>query len=276
MVFLGRPPAYRRALLAGGSELWQGIDGIDEVMFASTIGRLLWRGLLQRGPAIVIPLGEQQLKRYPRLFWGLAPSREVVMTCHDKSRFARFAQRQGLGDLVPSAYGTSDTLRFPLIIKRSDMANGTGVAVVRSAAELAALSQQPPWAGHNLLLQEYVEGSRDLVTHCVARRGRIVWQASYEYLIDPANLVQRPDTIVGRRRVTLSADDRAVLERFLQALDYDGPATFDYRRRPDGRLVVFEINARFGGSLFRPDNIDDLRGALQTVIAHAAPFWRPQ
>ncbi|MDB5540880.1 MAG: hypothetical protein JWQ89_2607 [Devosia sp.] len=270
IIIFGRNEGYHAEAVAPGAPVWQGIEGVGEVVIAETTGELLRQGFAGGRQSIVIMLRERNLKRYPRLFWGLSPSRRAVAICHDKIRFAAFAEAKGLGELVPRRYGERE-LRFPAVIKRPRMANGSGVAVVSSAAELAELRQVEPWAGHRLLIQELVEGNLDCVTHCVARGGRMVWHCSYQYLIDPVTRVQRPTTIVGRRRHELNGDEQAQLERFLVALDYSGPAVFDYRRGADGRLKVFEINARFGGSLYRSENIEDFRAAMQAVITHAAP-----
>lgn len=256
--------------LAPDSAIWTGVEGVGEVVVAHSLIDLLQLGFAQGRQSIVLPMRERYLKNCPRLFWGLMPSRRAVAICHDKRRFAVFAREHGLGELIPKSFVSADG-RFPVVIKRRRLANGSGVALVRSAEELAALRQRAPWAGHRLLVQETIEGSIDCVTHCVVRRGRMVWQSTYQYLIDAREGVQRPSTILGRRRCQLSRADQEQLERFLAALDYDGPAVFDYRRTADGRIKVLEINARFGGSLFRPENADDLGAALRALVAHAVP-----
>jgi carbamoylphosphate synthase large subunit len=88
--------------------------------------------------------------------------------------------------------------------------------------------------------------------------------------------VQTFDTISRITPHVASPDDIASFERLLLPLGYDGPATVDYRRRPDGRLAVFEINPRFGGSLMRPAHEDDLVMSLRTVLDNATPprRWR--
>lgn len=45
----------------------------------------------------------------------------------------------------------------------------------------------------------------------------------------------------------------------------------DWRRRPDGRLAVFEVNPRLGASLMRPENGADLAAAIGALLAAALP-----
>ena len=74
------------------------------------------------------------------------------------------------------------------------------------------------------------------------------------------------------RRCEATAAELRQLERFLRPLRYSGPVNFDYKRGPKG-VVVFEINPRFGGSLFRERNVAELRACVAAIAAHAR--WRP-
>lgn len=68
-------------------------------------------------------------------------------------------------------------------------------------------------------------------------------------------------------------DTLALFERFLRPIRYDGPANIDTRRGADGTVWVLEINPRLGGSLMRPEKVEDL-AALAALVANAAPMWR--
>ena len=63
------------------------------------------------------------------------------------------------------------------------------------------------------------------------------------------------------------------LERLLGPIDYSGPCNMDYTLRPSGakagELAVFEINPRFGGTLFLADNRDLLVEALTCLVTQA-------
>jgi carbamoylphosphate synthase large subunit len=58
-------------------------------------------------------------------------------------------------------------------------------------------------------------------------------------------------------------------QHLLAPLRYSGPCNIDYMLRPSGQPAVFEINPRFGGTLFLPENRQHLRQALRCLIETA-------
>lgn len=251
--------------------VWRNVPGVAEVEVAESFPALLLSAWRSGGNCLVIPFRERQLLFCPRLFWGLLPSRRALAICRDKLRFDRFVRQAELSEFVPGRYQSLEAASFPCVVKRLNKNGGHGVAIAGSAQELVALRNRRPFRHRPILLQELVPGLVDYATHCVCRDGRIVWHCTYEYQIDPNVRVQTGKSIVGRRRLEASAAEIAQMERFVAAIGYDGPASFDYRRRDDGRIMVFEINPRFGGSMMRPENDADLRAGLQAVIDHAVP-----
>ena len=55
----------------------------------------------------------------------------------------------------------------------------------------------------------------------------------------------------------------------LRPLAFSGPCNADYRLTVDGRLQIFEIDPRLGGTLMLPSQSDQLRAALACIIEHA-------
>jgi len=254
-----------------GAPVWDGIPGVAQVEVAHKVRDLFRIGRRTGWRCIVIPFRERFLRFCPRIFWGLMPSRRALATCRNKARFHRFAQRHGLSDLLPRHYPSAAGAQFPCVMKLPATAGGHGVAFVDSAAEFERRRRQEPWRGRPVLLQEAVPGAVDYATHCVCKDGQIVWHCTYRYQLDPAIRIQSPRTILERRRVLASLVDIEQMERFVRALRYEGPASFDYRRRDDGRLIIFEINPRFGGSMTRPETTEDLREGLAALVANAVP-----
>ena len=88
--------------------------------------------------------------------------------------------------------------------------------------------------------------------------------------------VAGPDTIKSEdnvmRRWTIATPDAIVrqIEAVLAPLAYNGPCNLDYKLDPDGKIRVFEINPRLGGSLMMPQHGEELRQALACIVANAA------
>jgi carbamoylphosphate synthase large subunit len=204
----------------------------------------------------------------PRPCWALIPSPAAIKTFKDKAFFARYATEQGLGPYLPAHYDVTAP-RFPAVLKRTNLNAGDGIAIVETEAELAERLSEDPWAGNPVVLQEVIAGDAEEVAHLVCVDGRILWWAGFAYPLNSPREIRKVSQTSEMVRVTLSEEDIAVFERFLMPVAFDGPAAVNYKRREDGRIAIFEFNARFGGSLMRPQHIDDLEGALRVVLAEA-------
>lgn len=61
-----------------------------------------------------------------------------------------------------------------------------------------------------------------------------------------------------------------VFRKIFELTKFSGPACINFKI-VEGKPVIFEINPRFGGSLFRPRFRTQLLEALRTLIQHASP-----
>jgi hypothetical protein len=214
---------------------------------------------------LVIPLHEHNIAATPLGCWALIPSPRGLRTFADKKRFWTFAAACGLGSSVPRTYAPGSEV-FPLVLKRTNLCASKGVALVRSRADLMQRLGEPLWQGRPVLLQEFIDGEADYVTHAVCVDGRVAWHRSYSYPTVPgAMLMPRAAPPIDAE---IGEQDLNVLRRFVEPVAFSGPVSVDFRRRPDGRLAILEINPRFGGSLFWPHNRPHLREALEALIAN--------
>lgn len=246
--------------------MWAGLPQISSVTHQGNDWRPPLPDVFADTCRLVLPLHERNIFTTPRGSWALLPSRQALLTLADKQRFADFVAASGLRTFAPRTYAPGAEI-FPLILKRTNLSATYGVALIRSRAELTQRLGEAPWLGHPVILQEYVAAMSDGVTHAVCVEGRFAWHCSYSYRTQPGELL--------KPRVAVPAPDQlrevdlAILGRFTRAVSFNGPVSFDYRRRADGRLAVLEINPRFGGSLLRRQDRSDLRAAIDTIIANA-------
>lgn len=144
-----------------------------------------------------------------------------------------------------------DPFRYPVVLKarRSRfLVDGRwrsgGAHVVGSASELAAARAAPGLRG-GLLLQEFVPGHGEGV-FLLASEGRTLVRFAHR------RLREKPPTggvSVLSESIAPEPDLLAQSERLLAELDWTGVAMVEFRRRPDGRPVLMEINPRLWGSL---------------------------
>jgi carbamoylphosphate synthase large subunit len=270
VVFGSKSPRWAAAL-GESMPVWSGFDIKDSVSLKPDGWTPSRRPLRSARRQLVLPLREENVLACPTGCWALVPSRSAVRILSDKRRFARFAEAEGLADLVPARYRPKDA-QFPAVLKRTDLCSAQGIAVANSRRELAGYRKQEMWAGKPVVIQQAVPGRKDYSTYCVAVKGRIVWHHTYEFDLEHDLAVRALGPDDAWRSCEATAAELRQLERFLRPLRYSGPVNFDYKRGPKG-VVVFEINPRFGGSLFRERNVAELRACVAAIAAHAR--WRP-
>ncbi len=250
--------------------VWTGIDGVAEVLrVADRPGARIPPPAVAGSRTVIIPLGLANIRNCPTGPAALIPDRHALDTLGDKASFAAYMAASDLSDLCPEVFATDEAARFPCVIKRIDLGAGWGIAIARSRADLARLRQAADWRGKDCIVQAFVPGAAEHVTHCVCRDGRILWHCIFACEMNHAEQIRS-----GMDDQTIAPEVAAprVLEqigRVLAPLGYSGPCCVDYKLSPAGDIVIFEINPRFGGTLMMPQHIDRLREALACIIRHA-------
>lgn len=259
-----------RAALKAPSAVWPAIPSVSCVTHAPRgLGATLVRAA--DPSTVVIPLIERDIACCPKGGRRLAPTPETCVIYADKRRFAAFVEAHGLGDVAARGIPPEISPAFPCVLKRVDERNGRGIVRVDTSEDLARRLQEPPWRGRDVVLQEWIDGRDEFVTHLVCVGGRILWHRTYVYGLKPGETIRSDARIASKTPVDLAAADLADMERLLIPTGYDGPCNVNFKRRASGRIAVFEINPRFGGSLVRPEARADLAAALAVIVAHARP-----
>lgn len=182
--------------------------------------------------------------------------REQVEDLTDKARFQRLAERLDLpvppARRLTAASGPAPALelRFPLAVKpptREGLGRlGFAAKAVRvdSSADLERLWPQVVAAGVEVIAQELIDGPETRIE-------------SYHAYIDPSGDVAGEFTGVKIRtdppafghstavRITCTEDVMASGRGVLAALGLRGVVKLDYKRDPEGRLHLLEVNPRF-------------------------------
>jgi hypothetical protein len=263
-------PDWAQALFAG-APVWARLDQVREVVQLPSVGH--WAGL----PAdslgdrtLVIPLMEQDVLaciRHPQIkSLALLPTEQALLTLRDKAKFAHYVLTQGLGEFQPVLYRHTHALKFPVAIKRTDLHAGNGIARADSLVQFLDLLGKRPFAGETVLATEWIEGGQEYVTHAVVVRGRIRWHQSFEYRLEPGQVLRRGSAGRHVRPIIVPNDVLRVFEALLSPLDYSGICNIDFKLTPERRLKIFEVNPRLGGSLLRREYLGFLTQAFQALL----------
>src|SRR5262249_5250590 len=135
-------------------------------------------------------------------------------------------------------------LGLPLVVKGAVGSGGKMVRIVENRAELDEAARRARALGGAWLLQELIPGPTYLV-------GGLFHQGAPLRLYAGRKIEQYPARTGGAIPLR-SIGDGAVIEaglRAMRALAWTGFASADLMRRPDGRVVLLEINPRLWGSL---------------------------
>lgn len=251
-------------------QLWADIENVVEVLrVPDRPGVRLPAPVVAGSRTVVVPLSNENTRHCPPHQNALVPDGRALDTFGNKGAFAAFMAANGLAGFCPTVFATDDEATFPAVLKRADLDAGAGIAVVRSRDELARLRQEHPWRGKDCVLQALVPGALEYVTHCVCRDGRILWHGTFAFEMEHAEQIR-----AGIQRLTVSpatASPRVLdqIARVLALVGYTGPCNIDYKLSPEGDVIIFEINPRFGGTLMLPAHVRCLREALTCIIRHA-------
>ncbi len=223
-----------------------------------------------RACTVLIPLSEKDILARPPTVPALAPASAVVELLRDKVAFAAHVERLGLAAVCPRVYRSPAEIGLPCIVKPAVAAYGTGIRILRSKAELDSFLAQEGWDPARWICQEFIAADIEYSTHCVLERGRVLWFCSFAFERREGADIRCGIEFATMRPFTAPAAVLEAIARLLAPLDYSGPCAVDYTVRDDGRIALFEINPRFGGSLMIPENGHHLQAALACIIERAA------
>ena len=253
------------AALKPSAPVWKKIPRVGAVINRSSRLRgIPWGALLGRR-VVVIPLMEKHILWRPKRYPALVGSVDAIDILCNKMRFAAYAGQQELSHLCPQTYPSVEEAEFPCVIKRADLSGGMGIQIAETLERARHLLSYVPFAGSAYIVQECVPFLEEYVAHCVCVKGRVVWGVVYSYGFEQHE-IRRDGTRYKLGRRELPREVLEALEAFLAPLDYSGPCNADYVFRANGRLVIFEINPRLGGSLMFPQNVEDLAACLEVLI----------
>jgi len=263
VILYGIPYADWNATLSDRA-LWSDLPGVAQVLRrpASPFGSGA------RADDVVIAMMTGHIVRKPG-GRALEPTAHALATLENKATFADYMTANGFADYCPRTYASRHEAVFPCMLKRTDLSASLGVAIVKSPDHLDELLRTRTFAGHAYILQAVVPGNVEYATYCVCKNGRVLWSCSFASDIGAPIAIKREDNALARQAIATPDPVLRQIEAILRPLAFCGPCNVDYKRAEDGRLQIFEINPRLGGTLMLPSQSKQLRAALACVIENA-------
>lgn len=170
----------------------------------------------------------------------VAPA-DVIETCDDKKAFEDAITAAGLGIHVPSR---AERTTYPYVLKKRRDHSSISTRIIRDEADeerLGPLARDPEY-----FTQDLIRGRREYATHINFMAGEVVSELTVEFTFSIDHGIKLKDPVLFQRYVR--CPDLLPMEAMLRALRYEGLCCFNYKLS-NGRIVVFELNPRFGGTL---------------------------
>lgn len=236
---------------------WRDQEGVADELLAFAASQAQRPMLVPQTDGDLMTTSRQR-KRLAKAFHLLLAEPELVEALVDKRRFANLASELDLPvppsqRLDPARHAATDVgLRFPLVIKPlvRDYARWSRVereakaVAVASAEALAAIWPRLVELELEVLAQELIAGPESTI------------ESHHVYIGPDGDLVAE---FTGRKirtqpprfghttalRITDEDDVAAIGRDVLSALRLRGVAKVDFKRGPDGRLHLLEVNPRF-------------------------------
>jgi predicted ATP-grasp superfamily ATP-dependent carboligase len=234
---------------------WTSGPRLDSAEFVPHVTRMFAEASFDH----VLPLTEPAMWRLwdapgpwsDRLHPAPTPWQQALL--RDKHALIDFMAARGIG--VPAAVrlrfdarldldGAAAALGLPLVVKGATGCGGKMVRIVETRAALADAVGRARALGGEWVLQELIPGPTYLFGGLFQRGAPVRMYAARK-------VEQYPARTGGAIRLR-STDDAALIEagrRTMRELAWTGFASADLMRRPDGRIVLLEVNPRLWGSL---------------------------
>lgn len=209
----------------------------------------------------VMPLTESHMyELHHANIKGFMPRPEVINIFCDKSQFASYVKQNHLENFYPKTYTTPNSSNNQLVIVKPHWGgNSLGCYVT-------TLNKLNDDIFKTNIAQEYIKSPIEYAGYGVAKEGRIIY--SFCYIRNYGDRVYvKGDELdnTTQARIEMDPYHKMILGHFLAPVKFTGAFCVDYKIH-NNKLIVFEINARLGGSLGADYNKKDAVDMILNMI----------
>lgn len=255
-----------RQALNPESDFWRNFDDIEDVLQLDSIDFPLSLISKRYSRTVILPLTVNDYLNCPAGYDTLISSKETISTLNNKRLFKEFMTRNNLTDFIPRTLDPNSFLIAPFMMKRTDLLGGLGVMKIDGENHFNWAQEFHRFKGFDYILEEFIPGDTEYVTHLMCRNGRILWSATFEGPVPEETNVNMGAFAKNLSRI--SSDDFDVYKEIVELSNYSGPASINFKLRNE-LPTILDFNPRFGGSLFMDCFRTFLRESVQTYLNHA-------
>jgi predicted ATP-grasp superfamily ATP-dependent carboligase len=220
----------------------------------------------------IIPKEINDMRQYlgDKTFKLFCQGRDNTELLHNKSRFAEFMMKN-FPDTAPECYYYSyDRVKYisppktsTLMIQKPSSGHGGRNINIITEFDVSTLNE-------NIVITKYHPHNTYYTSHFLVKNGSILKEVHFSSMNDEPHFIKRGSIQnysihFDLKDVTNDNNpDGNIFSRIFATLEYCGFACIDFTIE-DGRVIIFEINPRIGGSLVR--NTAILNEFLQVLVS---------
>ena len=250
--------------LGPNSKVWQLLPNVGQVLVVDAIPGFLPSKKIYYKDCI-IPLMEKHIIDTPNSSSTLKPQKEVLNIFANKKSFSKLLNELSLSQFQPKVYSELSKIKFPVVLKRTDLNASQGIKIIFSNEELIKSLSEDMWREEEFIIQEFVKNNCDYVWHAVYKNGIRLWEITFIYTKQNSLVLRDSCTEVECTKIDSDSEALNIFDQILFKMNFSGPCNIDFSYISSD-LKIFEINPRFGGSLMKKDNAQYLAQALNAII----------
>jgi carbamoylphosphate synthase large subunit len=255
-----------KAALSHTSSIWDEIPYVETVIVLEDLDFPLKEVSRKYSSTVLLPLKEPAILDHPQGYLTLVPSKELVDLASYKNTFYNFLTEHGFKEYFPQPLDAPN-FTTPFILKRLHGEGGFGIFLVWNEERYKEVLTQPSLKNEPYMLEEYIEGDDEYIFYVVCKKGEILWHASLMGQPPTDSRVQK-GSFANASEVEITKETYSVFKGIFKALNYDGPANFNYKIK-NNKPIIFEMNPRIGGTLMDPKFKHLLVNCLKTITLNA-------
>ena len=253
-------------MLAPSSSFWEDFSDVDNTLHVSSPLFPLKQVAKNYEKTVLIPMTVNDYLNAPQEYFTLKSPRKTIEMLHDKLLFKEFLVESSLGEYAPRLLDPQSYLQAPFMLKRTDLLGGQGVFKIEGSNHYKWARESAHILGHPYLLEEFIRGDIELVTHLICKKGQILWSVTLEGGIPLQSQVNLGAFATRISKINGKACE--VLREIVRLSNYSGPASVNYKVW-NGQPYIFDFNPRLGGSLFSKPFREQARRSIRAFLDHA-------
>lgn len=192
---------------------------------------------------------------------------EIIDTFDNKGKFTEFFINNNLEKYIPETYKIKydnyvydKRISYPSIIKTILGDGGKDVYILNNDNEYNKLSIK---LQKNYIVQKYLMSEIEYVGHLFYINGILIYSIFFKIINDNIMHIRKGPS----KKYILVDFDHLEFDEIFKKIKFTGPLNINFKYI-DNKIIIFEVNPRFGGSIIKSNYLYDIFNTLINFLTH--------